>query len=225
MANLVNWAQPSMTTLQRDIEDVVRDFSMPRAFFREVDRLFEDMTTPRSLWRDMERLLEDFDTPPALGTRLARIFESSVGTPRRVLATTSRGGYVPALDLIERDGDYLMRADLPGIREQDIDVRIDDDNVLSVSGERTVEPTTLRGRGYEYSERATGSFCRSIALPSGIDASKVHADFSNGVLEIVVPKTEAARSRRIPLSREEPRVMGAGNGPTAAQKSAQAQRS
>jgi HSP20 family protein len=161
----------------------------------------------------MDRLLDEFESPPTLRRRIERLFEGFTGALGRPLAR-ARAAFVPSLELTEREGEYVMKADLPGMREQDIDLRIDDDNVLTIRGERR-EEETKRVRGYEYSERTYGAFSRSVQLPSGIDASKVQADFRNGVLEIHIAKTEAARARKIPVSREEPRVLAPGNGPTA----------
>jgi len=204
-----------MLGLQRDIEDLVEEFPSSRAFRNELDRIFDESTSPRAMWREMERLMDEFESPVPMRTRAARLFEDVMGTLRRPFART-RDSYVPDLELTEHDGEYVMKADLPGMREQDIDLRVDDNSMLTISGERH-EEGSKRIRGYEYSERAYGAFSRSVALPSGVDPEKVSARFENGVLEVHIPKTEAAmrRARKIPLSsREEPRVMGAGNGPT-----------
>ena len=87
----------------------------------------------------------------------------------------------------------LTAEDLPGLRERDIDVRVDSDNVVTISGERR-EEETKRGRSYQMTERTYGAFSRSVQLPRGADTSKVEADFRNGVLELRVPKLEAART-------------------------------
>jgi len=213
MGNLIQWQRPSMLSLQRDIEDILEEFPVSRSFRREMTRLFDEVSSPRTLWREMDRLLEEFESPPALGSRLARMFENVVQAPRRYL-TPWRSAFVPSVELAEFDSEYVMKVDLPGLRENEIDLKIDDHNVLTICGERHVEETK-EARGYEYSERAYGGFSRSVALPSGIETGKIDADFRNGVLEIHVPKTEAARARRIPLTREEPRVMPVNKGAAA----------
>jgi len=211
MAALIPWGRSPMISLQREIEDLLEDVSSPRAFRRELDRLFASDLSPRSLWTEIDRLMDDFESPPTLRSRIGRLFESTRGLLPFTHAKTT---FVPSVELVEQDKEYVLKADLPGMREQDVDVRIDDDNVLTIRGERREERTkTLRG--YEYSERAYGSFSRSVALPVGIDAGKIEAEFHNGVLEVHVPKSQQAlTARKIPIGREEPRVLP-GNGPTA----------
>jgi HSP20 family protein len=132
----------------------------------------------------------------------------------------AREAFMPSVDFAEHDNECIMKVDLPGMREQDIDVRIDDNNVLTISGERRAEEKK-KVRGYEYSERSYGKFSRSVSLPTGVDASKIEADFRNGVLEIHVQKTaEAVRARKIPV-REEPRVLPGNGGAEAQQPQAQ----
>jgi HSP20 family protein len=220
MTELIQWGRPSMVSLQRDLEEVLEDFAYPRAFRREMDRLFDEVSAPRALWREMDRLMEEFESPPTLRRRITRLFDDFVSAVKRPFAR-EKATFVPSVDLAERDNEYVLKADLPGMREQDIDLRIDDDNVLTIKGERR-EEETKRVRGYEYSERSYGTFSRSVSLPSGVDASKIEADFRHGVLEIRIPKTEAARARKIPISREEPRVIAPSNGPTAQAQQGQA---
>lgn len=214
MANLVqSGRRPSILGLRRDIDDLVEEFGMPRALRREIEQAFEDFSAPRSLWLEMDRLMDDFVTPPTLRRRIERLFENVLGTSARRMSRAMEQ-FMPKLDLVEHDNDYTMRVDLPGVREQDVDVSIDDNNMLTIRAERR-EEEHKNVSGYEYNERRYGSFVRSIALPQGIDASKIDADFRNGVLEVHVPKGEAMRARKIPVGREEPRVMGAGgNGGT-----------
>jgi len=211
MANLIQWDRPSMLSLQRDLDDLMDDYASPRGLRREIARMFEDLPAPQPLWREMDRMFEEYDSPAPLRRRVSRLFENFLGAFRHPRQVTT-GSFIPSLDLTEHDAEYVIKADLPGIREQDVDLRIDDSNTLTVSGERR-EEETKQVRGYEYSERTYGSFSRSVSLPAGIDASKIEADFRNGVLEIHVPKLESTRARKIPLSRSEPRVMAPTNGP------------
>jgi HSP20 family protein len=211
-----------MLNLQRNIEDVFDDLSVPRSMRREMERLFDDIGTPQALWREMDRLMDQFDSPPSLGSRIARIFESFLGERGQQGMQHQQGRgfqnmFIPSVDLTEQEHEFVMKVDLPGMREQDIDVRLSDNNTLTISGERR-EEQNRNVRGYEYSERSYGSFSRSVELPSNIDASKIEADFRNGVLELHVPKGEAQQGRRIQLGRgreggrDEPRVMSSGNG-------------
>jgi HSP20 family protein len=222
MANLIRRGLSPIQSLQREMEDLLDDLDMPRAFRREMDRLFEDISSPRTLWRDMDRLLEEFASPPSLRRRVERLFDRLGG----LTIPIGRGAeaFVPQVDLVEQDREYVMKADLPGVLEKDIDVSIDKDNVLTVRGERR-EEERKRGRGYEYTERSHGSFSRSVSLPAGVDASKVTADFHDGVLEIHIPKTEQPPAQKIPIGRQQPKVIGPSNGPRAQQSEQQAQTS
>jgi HSP20 family protein len=118
------------------------------------------------------------------------------GAPRR---------WVPAMDLVEEGEEYVLRADLPGLSDEDVNVELEQ-NVLTVSGERTSEQEEQRD-GYRRIERASGSFSRSLTLPEGIDPDGVKANFEHGVLEVRVPKPEQRKPRRVEI--------GVGGKPTA----------
>src|SRR5579862_9223618 len=112
-----------------------------------------------------------------------RLFGSFFDTPGAPVAgngTLRR--WIPAMDLVEDDEHYVLRADLPGLAEEDVKIEFED-NVLTVSGERRSE-SEERGKGYVRTERAFGSFARSLTLPTGIDPAAIEATFKNGVLEI-----------------------------------------
>ena len=207
MANLTWWRRPAISTLRRDMEDILEDFDISRSFRREIDRLFSEELAPRTSWSEMEQLFDDFVSPQPLRRRMASLFEPLVGATRSLLGRGGETMFMPNIELTERDDSYVLRADLPGVREQDVNVNLDDDNVLTISGERRREEAK-RERGYEYTEREYGSFTRSVQLPRGADASKIEADFRNGVLEVHVPKGEGARARHIPIGGREGRELG-----------------
>lgn len=211
MANLSRWwGGPSVLTLQRDVEDVMEDFAAPRWIRRELERVFDEFQSPGAIWREMDRLLDTVESPPGLWSRLSRLFEGFTGGIERGESLR----FAPHLDVAERDNEYVMKVDLPGMREKDLDIRVSDD-AITISGERR-EEERKQIRGYKYHERSYGSFSRTVALPPGIDSSKIMADFRNGVLEVKLPKTDAGKTRRIPVgTREEQRAMPAGNGPGA----------
>ena len=117
-------------------------------------------------------------------------------TPRGNGKTTLRR-WIPAMDVVEADGQYVLRADLPGLSEGDVKVELDE-NVLTISGERKSE-RERRSAGYYRVERASGSFSRSLTLPEGVDADDVQASFDNGVLEVRIPKPAEAKPRRIEI--------------------------
>jgi HSP20 family protein len=106
-------------------------------------------------------------------------------------------GWVPPLDVWETDSELVYAFDLPGIPEDKIQIEVHDDT-LSVSGER-VKETKEQGDRYFRFERRYGSFARAVGLPAGIDESKISASYTNGVLEVRVPKPEEAKPHRIQL--------------------------
>lgn len=106
--------------------------------------------------------------------------------------------FAPATDLIESDTHYILRADLPGVSEDDVTVELRD-NTLTISGERNSESED-RTAGYHRVERMTGSFRRSVRLPEGVDAAAIAASFDRGVLEVSVPKPEAPKPRAVQIT-------------------------
>lgn len=109
--------------------------------------------------------------------------------------------WVPAVDLFEREDSLVLKADLPGLSEDDVKIEMHD-NVLTISGERQADFENKQN-GYYRVERAFGGFSRSLTLPDGVDADKISASFRNGVLEVTIPKPEQRKPRRIEISSEE----------------------
>jgi HSP20 family protein len=113
---------------------------------------------------------------------------------------TGDGGarrWIPAMDLVEEGEQFVLRADLPGVSEDDVKVELED-NVLTVAGERRSEHEEQRD-GFRRIERSSGSFSRSLTLPEGIDAESINARFERGVLEVRVPKPEQRKPRRVAI--------------------------
>jgi HSP20 family protein len=125
-----------------------------------------------------------------------RLFNNLFDTPTVASAQVRR--FAPATDLIESDTHYILRADLPGLSEDDVNIEFEG-NVLSISGERKSEHEH-RGKGFYRVERSYGSFRRSLRLPAGVDAEAIKATFDKGVLEITVPKPEAAKAHKVEIS-------------------------
>jgi HSP20 family protein len=105
--------------------------------------------------------------------------------------------WVPPMDLVEHDDHFLLRADLPGLTEEDVSIELNDGS-LTVSGERNAEHDQ-RERGFYRLERQFGKFSRTLTLPDGIDGEQIKASFTNGVLEVWIPKPEQRKPRRIPI--------------------------
>ena len=144
---------------------------------------WEPLRELSSLQNEMNRLFNTvFDAPPAGGG-------NGGGQARR---------WVPAMDLLETADHFVLRADLPGLRQEDVAIELED-NVLTVSGERKAEHESKQ-EGFYRLERAFGAFSRSLTLPKGIDPEAVSADFDNGVLEVRVPKPEQRKPRKITIA-------------------------
>jgi HSP20 family protein len=106
--------------------------------------------------------------------------------------------WIPAMDLVETDEEFVLRADLPGLSEKDVNVELDD-NVLTISGERKSEHEE-RKEGYYRVERASGAFSRSLTLPEGVNPEAIKASFERGELEVRIPKPEERKPRKVAIS-------------------------
>ena len=103
--------------------------------------------------------------------------------------------WVPAVDIVEENDRFVLRADVPGVSPEDIDVSMDA-GVLSVSGERhAIAPA--EDTGVQRIERATGRFLRRFTLPETADAEEIAAKCAKGILEVTIPKTPEIKARRI----------------------------
>jgi HSP20 family protein len=131
----------------------------------------------------------------SLQSEMNRVFDAFFGTRPGDGGATRR--WVPAIDVVEDAEHLVLRADLPGMTEDDVEIEVKD-GVLTVSGERKAEEKK-EGEGFYRVERAFGSFSRSLSLPEGIDADKVTAEFDNGVLEVRIPKPEERKPHRVQI--------------------------
>ncbi len=134
-----------------------------------------------------------------LGTiqnEMNRLFNTFFDTPTPAPNTLRR--WIPPMDLVETDGEFVLRADLPGLSEGDVNIELED-NVLTVSGERKSEHEE-RKEGHYRIERSSGSFRRSLTLPEGVDPESVKATFDRGVLEVRVPKPEQRKPRKVEIT-------------------------
>ncbi len=111
---------------------------------------------------------------------------------------SSDRGIVPAVDILEKDGNLILRAEVPGMSEKDIAIKLDG-SVLTLSGEKKIENEDKRDN-YHRVERSFGSFTRSFTLPETADREKISADYKNGVLTITVPMRAEAKPRQVPIS-------------------------
>jgi HSP20 family protein len=125
--------------------------------------------------------------------------------PFRELEAATGGDYglfAPSFDVKENKEGYVFRADLPGVKDEDLEIALTG-NRLTISGKREQEKHE-QGDTYYASERSYGSFSRAFTLPDGTDGDNVKAELKNGVLQVVVPKKPEVQPRRITIGREEP---------------------
>jgi HSP20 family protein len=142
--------------------------------------------------------LREFST---LQNEMNRLFNTVFDAPAGGNGGGAMRRWMPAMDLVETEDQFVLRADLPGMSEDDVHIELEDDT-LTVSGERKSEHET-RNEGAYRLERAFGSFTRTLRLPQGIDPDAVSANFDRGVLEVRVPKPEQRKPRRIAIGSEQ----------------------
>lgn len=144
-----------------------------------------------------------FDAPIGwLRSEIDRLFDDFRRPMRSVFNFAPADfGPIPAVEMTERERDYQVTVELPGMREEDIAVDLSDGE-LTISGEKR-EAEERKEKGFILGERRYGAFERRIAIPAGVDSSKVSAEFSNGVLEVTLPKDDNAigRTRRIDVKK------------------------
>jgi HSP20 family protein len=140
---------------------------------------------------------EPFRELSTLQNEMNRLFNTVFDAPSPANAGSTLRRWMPAMDLVETADHFVLRADLPGMSQDDVKIEFED-GTLTVSGERKAEHES-KNEGYYRVERAFGAFSRSLTLPQGIDPEAVTANFENGVLEIRVPKPEERKPRRIEI--------------------------
>ena len=178
---------PQQHQQQKDMARQSRDTRRERAFVSTVS------ANPFSL---LGRLAE----------QMTSVFDEVSGADRsRDRGLSGPLGWSPSIDVFHRGNELVVRADLPGMRPEDINVDVSDDAV-TLSGERQDEHRDERNGVYRY-ERSYGSFYRTIPLPEGTIADQAKANFKNGVLEITIPAPpeQVSRGRRLEISRGEER--------------------
>ncbi len=106
----------------------------------------------------------------------------------------------PSVDVREEEGRYLLEAELPGLTEKDIDVKVED-NLLTITSAQVEVKQEEKKNGYLMKERRSASFRRSFVLPKDAEKEKIEANFKNGLLTLEIPKTEQAKPRKIDVKK------------------------
>ena len=106
--------------------------------------------------------------------------------------------WAPSVDVYETENELVLKADVPAVDLNDIDVRVEK-QTLTISGERKFDQQNVNGKGYHRIERSYGKFSRSFSVPSAFDTEHVGAEYQNGVLTVKLPKREAAKPRQVKI--------------------------
>ena len=131
-----------------------------------------------------------------LHNEMGRIFGDAFGSQEGG-TDTEETYWIPTVDISETENGYEIRAELPGVSEDDVNVSVTD-NLLTVKGEKRQEKET-QGKNYHRVERRYGSFQRSFTLPRHIDSSGINAEFKDGILTLGIPKAEVAKPTEISI--------------------------
>jgi HSP20 family protein len=139
--------------------------------------------------------IDPFRELEEMSNRLSRIFGRPLPPKEGGKEEMTIAEWSPLVDITEDDKEYVIKAELPEVKKEDVKLSIHDD-VLSISGERKYEKEE-KGKKYHRVERAYGSFTRSFTLPDDADAAKIAAEYKDGVLKVHLPKSEKAKPKSI----------------------------
>ena len=131
---------------------------------------------------------------PMLHDEVERMFDSFFGIDRRRQDLQSFD-WTPRVNVEEADDRFVVTADLPGMKKEDIDIQLQE-NVLTIKGERKHEKEE-KEKNYHIFERSCGTFQRAFTLPENVEMEKIDAEYRDGVLSIAIPKTEPAKPKEI----------------------------
>ncbi len=150
-----------------------------------LDRWQPTRRLPWRLFRELEETGRQFDS----------LFDTPLWPAvwRRLPAQERE--WSPAIEVFEKEDKYVVKAELPGLKEEDVDVSVNDDT-LCLKGEKKTEHE-VNEEEYHWSERTFGSFLRTIKLPSNVDTKKIEAEYENGMLEITLPKMAEVKPKKI----------------------------
>jgi HSP20 family protein len=129
--------------------------------------------------------------------RMNKLFEDVMKPPYGSDQGMAASNWAPAVDIYETDKEIVLKAEIPGMQEKDIQIKVED-NILSVSGERRMEKE-VKEENYHRIERSYGSFSRSFTLPQTVDRDQIKAAYKDGVLKVTLPKKEEVKPKQIKI--------------------------
>lgn len=144
------------------------------------------------------RYSNPFSELQSIQDQIGRMFDSPAG--RDDDASLMRGSWIPPVDVSEEGDHLILKAELPGMNEDDIEIEFEN-GLLTLKGERAFE-SEKNDRNYHRIERSYGKFVRSFNLPRSVDAEGIQAAYENGVLEVKIPKREEAKPRQIRIGKK-----------------------
>jgi len=148
-------------------------------------------------WRARQTWWDPFKELEAIQDEMNKIFNSSLIKLSSRDVGLLEGSWSPAVDIYDSKDSILVKADIPGMKKEEIDVSVHND-CLIIKGEKKQEKE-IKEKDFVRTERFYGSFNRTIRLPAEVDAEKVNATYKNGVLELVLPKKEDAKPKQIKI--------------------------
>lgn len=131
----------------------------------------------------------------SLQQQVNRLFEETFGPSFPGEETLGVSTWAPSCDIYETDNEIVLKAELPGVKKEDVKVDIEN-NVLTLRGERKFEEETKK-ENFVRIERSYGNFLRSFSLPTAVDTSKINAEFKDGILQVILPKREESKPKTI----------------------------
>ncbi len=149
-------------------------------------------------WRPLKHLAPfgDFER---IRKQMDRMWDSLFEWRPR-LRTEDEGGWLPALDLTENPNELIVKAEIPGLDPKEVDISLSD-RMLTIKGEKKQEREE-KEEDYHLIERSFGSFVRSIELPAEVKSEKISASYKNGILKVVLPKSEEAKKKEVKIKVE-----------------------
>ncbi|MFQ5846876.1 MAG: Hsp20/alpha crystallin family protein [Candidatus Methylomirabilales bacterium] len=140
---------------------------------------------------------DPFQDLVSLQDRMNRFFEQTMARSRGDREGVVAGTWAPAVDIYETADSVVLKAELPGLTKDDIDMQVRD-NILTLKGERRLEKE-VKEENYLRVERAYGNFQRAFTIPAAVQADKIRAVFKDGILEVNIPKAEEAKPKQIKI--------------------------
>lgn len=165
--------EPAKKEISREMETATHIPRLP-ASFKEWERMFEDFMPRRWVW------------------------PFQMDWPTWMDMTLPFNGNLPKVDVIERDGEVVVRAEVPGVEKKDLDVTVTD-NTVTLKGRTTHEQKEEKGDYYR-SEISRGSFARTVTLPAEVEGPKAQASFKEGMLELVIPKVHKSDRHSVKIN-------------------------